>query len=305
MLRWTVLALLALNLLFFGWTRGWLDGLTGLPARGDREPQRLAQQVHPERITLTAPGAAAEASAAASGSAPVAAAVSAPVPAISAAAGAAPVTGSASAPAPTGPAAVASAPASPVVGVAAVAGRAPGPAAAASATSEPARLAAAASPPAASAPPVCLETGPYPPGDLSAVITEVRAALPEGSWAERKETTGEWMIYMGPYPDRETLERKKRELSRIRGGVPQEELQSPPELARGISLGRFPSQAAAAATLAQYNTRGVRTARVVRSGNGGGTVTYLRIAEADPALASRASALKLTSAARTFTPCPR
>jgi len=52
MLRALVLALVAANAAFFVWSRGWVDGVTGLKASGDREPQRLAQQVHPEHVVL-------------------------------------------------------------------------------------------------------------------------------------------------------------------------------------------------------------------------------------------------------------
>lgn len=55
MLRALLLLLLAANLAFFAWTRGWLDGATGLRAQGDREPERLQVQQHPERITLVSP----------------------------------------------------------------------------------------------------------------------------------------------------------------------------------------------------------------------------------------------------------
>lgn len=61
MLRAMVVAILAANLLFFGFTRGWFDGLFGLHARGDREPERIANQVRPANIVLmpmaSAPGA--------------------------------------------------------------------------------------------------------------------------------------------------------------------------------------------------------------------------------------------------------
>ncbi len=52
MLRALAVLLLLLNLLFFSWTRGWLDEVVGIKARGDREPERMARQVHPERIKL-------------------------------------------------------------------------------------------------------------------------------------------------------------------------------------------------------------------------------------------------------------
>lgn len=49
-MRIVVLVLLAVNALFFAWSRGWLDTVTGLPAEGGREPHRLAAQQNPERI---------------------------------------------------------------------------------------------------------------------------------------------------------------------------------------------------------------------------------------------------------------
>ena len=52
MLRAAVLALVAANLLFFGFTRGWFDGMLGVRSIGDREPERLGSQVRPEAITL-------------------------------------------------------------------------------------------------------------------------------------------------------------------------------------------------------------------------------------------------------------
>jgi hypothetical protein len=70
MLRWTVALLIAANLAFFAWTRGWLTPVVGLSPQGDRDPQRLQQQVHPERVEVLAPDAA---SAAIAGSAAAAA----------------------------------------------------------------------------------------------------------------------------------------------------------------------------------------------------------------------------------------
>lgn len=58
-MRVVVLVLLAVNALFFIWSRGWLDAVTGLPADGGREPQRVAAQQHPERIQPLAASAAA------------------------------------------------------------------------------------------------------------------------------------------------------------------------------------------------------------------------------------------------------
>jgi hypothetical protein len=55
LLRWLVLILLLVNALFFGWTRDWLDDFVGVKAHGDREPERMARQSHPEMITLLKP----------------------------------------------------------------------------------------------------------------------------------------------------------------------------------------------------------------------------------------------------------
>jgi hypothetical protein len=52
MLRLLTALLLAANLVFGAWTLGWLDGIVGVRARGDREPERLARQVHPELVRI-------------------------------------------------------------------------------------------------------------------------------------------------------------------------------------------------------------------------------------------------------------
>lgn len=58
-MRALVIVLLAVNALFFAWSRGWLDTVSGVPADGGREPQRLAAQQHPERIQPLAASAVA------------------------------------------------------------------------------------------------------------------------------------------------------------------------------------------------------------------------------------------------------
>lgn len=62
MLRRLGLLLILVNLLFFTWTQGWLDGLIGPSAHPDREPERLARQVNPHTIRILPPDAAASAS---------------------------------------------------------------------------------------------------------------------------------------------------------------------------------------------------------------------------------------------------
>jgi len=58
MLRALVAVLLAANVLFFAWARGWLAPALPPPHASEREPQRLQSQFEPERITVIAPPAA-------------------------------------------------------------------------------------------------------------------------------------------------------------------------------------------------------------------------------------------------------
>ena len=66
MLRALIVALLVANLAFFAWTQGWLDAFVGVRSIGDREPERLLRQVHPEVIRILPPSAADEVAAAVS-----------------------------------------------------------------------------------------------------------------------------------------------------------------------------------------------------------------------------------------------
>jgi hypothetical protein len=325
MLRVLVVLLLAANALFFAWTQGWLDSVVG-PARPEREPQRLAAQVRPELMQVlppvgasAVPSAASQALVSASNAAPASTAgADASVGTTSAAAASLPAAVPAlpSGPKPTAPAASASA-ASPSVPSAAppvfpTSSTPPSASVVSTAASTSPVLSPAPSAPAkavataATASSVCLEAGPYTPAEVNVAEAALKPLLASGGWVQRKASSGgEWMIYMGPYPDREAMDRKKAELARIRGGVPQEELTAPPELARGLSLGRFPSPAAANATLAQYRLRGIRTARVVQSSSGAPAVVYLRVAQADAAMATRLTALTPPPAGRAFSACPR
>ena len=61
MLRAFVAALLVANLAFFAWSQGWLDAVVGVRSIGDREPERLLRQVHPELVRVLSAGDAASA----------------------------------------------------------------------------------------------------------------------------------------------------------------------------------------------------------------------------------------------------
>ena len=216
MLRALVLMLVVLNLAFFAWTQGWLDGLVGVRAGGDREPERLARQVNPDSVVL-----------------------------------------------------LAAAPASSASGTASTA-------------------------------PACLESGPYAQADVAAAESALRSAVPGTAWTDtRTEQPGAWLVYMGGYPDRDTMQRKIDEIGRTRVSV--EEVTVPGEGAFGLSLGRYDDRAGADRGLAQAQQRGIRTARVVQLQP---TVTHvLRVERAEPAMAAQLTALKVDALGKAFVPC--
>jgi len=109
----------------------------------------------------------------------------------------------------------------------------------------------------------CYQAGPLTTEEHRRVNAALSQQLPSGSWTtQTMSAPGLWLVYMGPYPDPEMLERKQIELRRIRN-LSFEEVRSPPSLAMGLSLGRFNQQTQAEASLETLRLRGVRTARVV------------------------------------------
>jgi hypothetical protein len=64
MLRRLVVFLIVANLLFFVWSRGWLEEITGSRVHPEREPERLTRQVNPGLVVILPPGAASATSAA-------------------------------------------------------------------------------------------------------------------------------------------------------------------------------------------------------------------------------------------------
>ena len=151
----------------------------------------------------------------------------------------------------------------------------------------------------------CVEAGPFSLAEAGVAEALLQPALPAGSWARRNvEQAGTWLVYLGRFTAVEPLQRQTEELRRL--NAPFEEVQSPPELAPGLSLGRFDNRAAADKALEQLTQRGVRRARVVTLSEPATTVT-LRIERADPALAAQAAALggnlKGQPLGKAFGPC--
>lgn len=90
MLRALLLALLVANALFFGWAQGWFGAAWPPPGHSQREPDRLAQQVRPERFVLLGVEAARAANAAARTGAAAAASAAGTAAAVAAAVAAEP-----------------------------------------------------------------------------------------------------------------------------------------------------------------------------------------------------------------------
>jgi hypothetical protein len=253
MLKLLFAGLLLINAILLGAQLGWLDAVLS----GSHEPQRLKNQINPDKVQLT-PLAAASAGVApmfaSTASATVtAAAATAPEPSTAAAATAA-----------TGPAATATkAAASPV---ATLVTAPPVPAAPAAQSSMPAgKLPAVAT--AAPAPTLaCLEIGSLslPEGKrMEAALAALKLPQPPIRREAREQSSH--MVWIAPLPSgREGAERKVAELKRM--GVNDFHVlpeSSAPAYRHGVSLGVFKSEEAAKLRLSALAEKGVRSARVV------------------------------------------
>lgn len=256
MLRTLVLVLLLVNAAFLAWAQGWLNAVVGVRPDGQHEPARLQAQQHAGRAEILPPKRAKASARAAS------------VAASSVAA---------SAPAPGGTDAPASAALS-------------GQTVAASAIAQPSGPSAAAS--GAPAAPACIEAGPFSATEWPGAEGEIKRTLPVGHWTTQPvAVSGLWLVYMGPYPDADQLERKQTELRRIKG-LNFEEVRTPANLAQGLSLGRYTRAEDADQALNQLRNRGIRTARVVNV-RPPMTVQILRVPAATEAQQAKLNALKL------------
>ncbi len=111
----------------------------------------------------------------------------------------------------------------------------------------------------------CVEAGPFTQDEQRQANAMLSRILKPGQWGVQSVAVpGLWLVYMGPYPDDESLERKEAELRRIRN-LPFEAVRSPATLARGLSLGKFTEERQANAALETLRLRGIRTARVVNA----------------------------------------
>ncbi|MFT3858562.1 MAG: hypothetical protein QM742_14030 [Aquabacterium sp.] len=238
MLRSLVLILLLVNAAFYAWSQGWLSEVVGVKPDAQHEPQRLAQQVKAERITVVPPP---------SPDTPAPQPTASPEPALS----------ETPAEAAASPASEGSPPETAAPGSSA--------AVASASTTEAATREASSPPPSPtkSGKTLCVEAGPFTAAEYASAETMLRPIVPGGIWTRQQVAIqGMWLVYMGPYADAEQLARKQDELRRIKG-LDFEVVRTPPNLAQGISLGRFSKRDNADNQLEMLRTRGIRTARIV------------------------------------------
>lgn len=146
----------------------------------------------------------------------------------------------------------------------------------------------------------CLQAGPM--NEVrAAALRSALAVLPEGSWVlEASELPGRWMVYMGRFPDEETVAKKRIELRDLKVSFDRPGAAFEP----GLSLGRFPTQEQAQRGLADLAAHGIRTARVVQE-RAAQTRHLLRLPAATDAMRSRITALAFNWGDTPLQPCPQ
>ncbi len=282
MLRFTVLILALTNAGYYAWSQGLLP--VGKTTAGlESEPQRLAQQLHPDALRIVP-----KAGAAAPSTTPEPA--SAPTPPVESATAA--ITPEATTPEAT-PAATAQPPAAaslPALAAAPALAASAAPTAPAEAKKEP--------PPAPQT--VCLQAGAFNTAQAD-VLRKALSSLPAGSWSLNNATLpGRWMVYMGRFPDLEALNKKRKPLQDRNVSYDRPRIAA---LEPGLSLGRFSSEEAAERALAQLGSKGVRSAKVVQE-RSETPAFVLRLPTVSPDARQRiASTLRPALAGKTLRPC--
>jgi len=147
----------------------------------------------------------------------------------------------------------------------------------------------------------CMVVGVFDEAQATALRQALGARLPPAAWGLEPVVTtpARWIVYMGRYPNAETVERKKAELRGLR--VPFD-TPSNPALVPGLALGRFDSEEAAAQELGNLAKRGVRTAHVAveRAEQRGLQVRLLAV---DDGVRAQLEEVKLALAGKALKPC--
>lgn len=148
--------------------------------------------------------------------------------------------------------------------------------------------------------PECLQAGLFDEAQSALLRQTAQSVLPAGTWLlDAAIEPARWTVYMGQYPDAQTLARKRGELESL--NLRFEPLINP-SLDYGLSLGGFDTEARANAELAVLSQRGVRTARVVQE-RAEFRGAWFRIPAADEGLKARLDELKGALADKPLRPC--
>lgn len=153
----------------------------------------------------------------------------------------------------------------------------------------------------------CLEAGPFSMGAIEAAERALTAAgWAVGSWVRiAHDAAAQYAIVLGPFGNREALQKKEDELGRLRVTVEAVDLPGDGAGATpqpGFALGRYANRTAAETALAALNQRGVRTARVMLLKSAAGQ-SRLRVDNATAAQASQLRALSVAALGAGFAPC--
>ena len=109
--------------------------------------------------------------------------------------------------------------------------------------------------------PECLQAGLFTDGEATSLKQSLEA-WPSGSWTIEPATEpARWIVYMGKYTEAGALDKKKSELRAL--NVSYEPLANA-SLEPGISLGGYPTEAAAKQQQQALAQKGVHTAKVVQ-----------------------------------------
>ncbi len=267
MLRFTVLALLLANAGYYTWSQGMLSSSAN-PSAQEAEPQHLTQQIAPEALHIL-PKAGKGGVPSATISPPEEVAPPPPLstgPTIPSKREVGTPTLAASPPA-LAPFSVSTTPSdAPLTPEAPATPATVAPIAAVAAVAAVASVAAAAKPDKPPAPvearTICLQAGAFDENQANR-LRKALGRLPAnaGSWNLNSATLpSRWMVYMGKFPDNDSLNKKRNELRNRDVSYDRPRIA---ELEPGLSLGRYSSEEAAQRALAQLSNKGVRSARVV------------------------------------------
>lgn len=146
----------------------------------------------------------------------------------------------------------------------------------------------------------CLQAGLFDERQAAALRQALTTAWPAGAWLlESGVEPARWIVYMGKYANAEAVNKKRGEL---RGLNVRFEPLANATLEPGLSLGSYPTEAAASEGLRQLAGRGVRTARVLQE-HGELRGQWLKLPMVDDALKPRLDEFKTALAGKPLRPC--